>query len=56
MKLNSKFFLLQREATQRDADRERRLRSDSEIRAKQALQEAARYRSRLKLLTNEFAR
>ncbi|XP_017777107.1 PREDICTED: uncharacterized protein LOC108563059, partial [Nicrophorus vespilloides] len=38
-----------REATQRDADRERRLRADSESRAKLALQEAARNRSRLKL-------
>ncbi|KAF7262901.1 hypothetical protein GWI33_003863, partial [Rhynchophorus ferrugineus] len=46
----------QRESAQRDAERERRLRVDSEARAKQALQEAARYRSRLKLLTQEFAR
>ncbi|XP_031352012.1 uncharacterized protein LOC116177237 isoform X3 [Photinus pyralis] len=45
-----------RESAQRDADRERRLRADSEARAKQALQEAARCRSRLKLLTHEFSR
>ncbi|KAJ8917811.1 hypothetical protein NQ315_010720, partial [Exocentrus adspersus] len=45
-----------RESAQRDADRERRLRADSETRTKQALQEAARCRSKLKLLTNEFAR
>lgn len=50
------FRLFQREAAQRDADRERRMRADSEARAKQALQEAARCRSRLKLLTNEFSR
>lgn len=49
-------FLLQRESAQRDADRERRLRADSETRTKQALQEAARCRSRLKLLTSEFQR
>lgn len=49
-------FILQREATQRDADRERRLRADSESKTKQALQEAARCRSRLKLLTSEFSR
>ncbi|XP_076253350.1 uncharacterized protein LOC143191823 isoform X4 [Rhynchophorus ferrugineus] len=48
--------LNRRESAQRDAERERRLRVDSEARAKQALQEAARYRSRLKLLTQEFAR
>ncbi|XP_050304279.1 uncharacterized protein LOC126741872 isoform X2 [Anthonomus grandis grandis] len=48
--------LNKRESAQRDADRERRLRLDSESRAKQALQEAARCRSRLKLLTQEFAR
>ncbi|XP_022918173.1 putative leucine-rich repeat-containing protein DDB_G0290503 isoform X2 [Onthophagus taurus] len=48
--------LSRREATQRDADRERRMRADSEARAKQAVQEAARCRSRLKLLTSEFAR
>ncbi|XP_060528488.1 uncharacterized protein LOC132703328 isoform X2 [Cylas formicarius] len=48
--------LNRRESAQRDADRERRLRVDSETRAKQALQEAARCRSRLKLLTTEFAR
>ncbi|XP_074031614.1 uncharacterized protein isoform X3 [Leptinotarsa decemlineata] len=48
--------LNRRESAQRDADRERRLRADSETRAKQALQEAARCRSRLKLLTSEFAR
>lgn len=48
--------LNRRESAQRDADRERRLRVDSESRAKQALQEAARCRSRLKLLTQEFAR
>ncbi|KAF5292629.1 hypothetical protein FQA39_LY13962 [Lamprigera yunnana] len=48
--------LSRREAAQRDADRERGLRADSEARAKQALQEAARCRSRLKLLTHEFSR
>ncbi|XP_057653435.1 uncharacterized protein LOC130892214 isoform X3 [Diorhabda carinulata] len=48
--------LNRRESAQRDADRERRLRADSETRAKQALQEAARCRSRLKLLTSEFQR
>lgn len=49
-------LLFQREAVQRDADRERRLRADCEARTKQALQEAARCKSRLKLLTNEFSR
>ncbi|CAH1112727.1 unnamed protein product, partial [Psylliodes chrysocephalus] len=48
--------LNRRESAQRDADRERRLRADSETRAKQALHEAARCRSRLKLLTTEFQR
>ncbi|XP_072380068.1 uncharacterized protein [Diabrotica undecimpunctata] len=48
--------LNKRESAQRDADRERRLRADSETRAKQALQEAARCRSRLKILTTEFQR
>ncbi|XP_068899256.1 uncharacterized protein [Tenebrio molitor] len=48
--------LARRESAQRDADRERRLRADSESRAKQALQEAARCKSRLKLLTTEFTR
>ncbi|XP_066246807.1 uncharacterized protein [Euwallacea similis] len=48
--------LNKRESAQRDADRERRLRVDSETRAKQAIQEATRCRSRLKLLTQEFAR
>ncbi|XP_064211325.1 uncharacterized protein LOC661743 isoform X3 [Tribolium castaneum] len=48
--------LSRRESAQRDADRERRLRADSESRAKQALQEAARCKSRLKLLTSEFTR
>ncbi|CAG9862014.1 unnamed protein product [Phyllotreta striolata] len=48
--------LNRRESAQRDADRERRLRSDSETRAKLALQDAARCRSRLKLLTSEFQR
>ncbi|KAF5281466.1 hypothetical protein FQR65_LT14674 [Abscondita terminalis] len=48
--------LSRREATQRDADRDRRLRADSEARAKHALQEAARVRSRLKFLTHEFSR
>ncbi|KAK9879895.1 hypothetical protein WA026_008398 [Henosepilachna vigintioctopunctata] len=49
-------FDKQRESAHRDADRERRLRMDSETRAKQAIQEATRCRSRLKLLTTEFAR
>ncbi|XP_044264437.1 uncharacterized protein LOC123011170 isoform X2 [Tribolium madens] len=48
--------LSRRESAQRDADRERRLRADSESRAKQALQDAARCKSRLKLLTSEFTR
>ncbi|KAL1490156.1 hypothetical protein ABEB36_012895, partial [Hypothenemus hampei] len=54
--LNKEGFFLQRDSAQRDAERERRLRIDSETRAKQALQEANRCRSRLKLLTQEFAR
>ncbi|XP_044754121.1 uncharacterized protein LOC123313336 isoform X2 [Coccinella septempunctata] len=45
-----------RESAHRDADRERRLRIESETRAKQAIQEATRCRSRLKLLTTEFAK
>ncbi|CAG9819030.1 unnamed protein product [Phaedon cochleariae] len=49
-------YLLGLLQAQRDADRERRLRADSETRAKQALQETARCRSRLKLLTTEFQR
>ncbi|XP_065173663.1 uncharacterized protein [Atheta coriaria] len=53
---SSSAFHSMREATQRDADRERRLRADSESKTKQALQEAARCRSRLKLLTSEFSR
>ncbi|XP_018334223.1 uncharacterized protein LOC108743243 isoform X2 [Agrilus planipennis] len=48
--------LSRRESSQRDADRERRLRAESEARTKQALQEAARCRARLRLLTNEFTR
>ncbi|XP_048518949.1 uncharacterized protein LOC109542012, partial [Dendroctonus ponderosae] len=48
--------LSRRDSAQRDADRERRLRIDSDSRARQAAQEAACCRSRLKLLTQEFAR
>lgn len=48
--------LSKRESAHRDADRERRMRMDTESRAKQAFQEASRYKSRLKILTTEFAR
>ncbi|CAH0555703.1 unnamed protein product [Brassicogethes aeneus] len=48
--------LEKRESAKKDADRERLLHAESEIRTKQALLEAARCRSRLKLLTSEFSR
>ncbi|XP_049824020.1 uncharacterized protein LOC109604720 isoform X3 [Aethina tumida] len=48
--------LEKRESAKKDADRERLLHAESENRTKQALLEAARCRSRLKLLTSEFAR
>lgn len=54
--LISNIFLLQRESVQRDAERERKLRAESEVRMREAGAEATRYRTRLKFLTQEFAK
>lgn len=47
---------MQKESTVRDVERERRLRTESETRVREAAADAARCRTRLKLLTHEFAR
>lgn len=49
-------FVFQRESAARDVERERRLRAESEARVREAAADAARCRTRLKLLTHEFAR
>ncbi|XP_044733100.1 uncharacterized protein LOC123295728 isoform X2 [Chrysoperla carnea] len=48
--------LSRRESVQRDAERERKLRAESEVRMREAGAEATRYRTRLKFLTQEFAK
>jgi hypothetical protein len=48
--------LLQREALQRDVDRERRLRLDTEVRLRDSTGEAERCRARLASLQREFSR
>ena len=49
-------FLLQREATQRDVERERRQRMEAEARVREATAEAERARSRVHHLQRELAR
>lgn len=48
--------LLQREATQRDVERERRQRMEAEARVREATAEAERARSRVHHLQRELAR
>lgn len=52
----STFELLQREATQRDVERERRQRMDAEAQVREATAEAERARSRVHHLQRELAR
>ena len=49
-------FVLQREATQRDVERERRLRMEAEARVREATAEAERARARVHHLQRELAR
>jgi len=54
LKLNC--FSLQREVLQRDVDRERRLRLDTEVRLRDCAGKAERCRGRLASLQREFGR
>ena len=49
-------FFFQREVLQRDVDRERRLRLDTEVRLRDTTSEAERCRARLTSLQREFGR
>lgn len=49
-------LFLQREATQRDVERERRLRMEAESRVREATAEAERSRARVHHLQRELAR
>lgn len=53
---NGDVFLSQREATQRDVERERRQRLEAEARLREATAEAERARSRVHHLQRELAR
>jgi hypothetical protein len=49
-------YFIQREALQRDVDRERRLRLDTEVRLRDSTSDAERCRARLASLQREFGR
>lgn len=55
-KLLNELKLLQREATQRDVERERRLRMEAESRVREATAEAERAHARVHHLQRELAR
>lgn len=54
--LIANFVCFQREVLQRDVDRERRLRLDSECRLRNSVSETERYRARLAAIQREFTR